>query len=130
MNTVLHDNVAPAPTGPVVEVPGARPVTLVPVERRGHPVGAFVVTDGAACFHPAVDVDRIVYAGMAATVLTTSAVALAVARRRPPAIGAVSMGPGGWISLKGLPTPPLRAGTRRPWWAHLLRARRLVVDPS
>jgi hypothetical protein len=37
------------------------------------------------------------------------------------------MGPGGWVSLRRTGSPPLRDGSPRPWWAHLLRAHRLVV---
>jgi hypothetical protein len=38
------------------------------------------------------------------------------------------MGPGGWVGLKGAALPPLRPARRRPWWARLLRARRMVVE--
>ncbi|MFB9545823.1 hypothetical protein [Micromonospora sagamiensis] len=49
-------------------------------------------------------------------------------RRRPPAIGAVTMGPGGRVSLRGTRAPALRPARPRPWWARVLRAHRLVVD--
>ena len=42
---------------------------------------------------------------------------------RPPAVRTITMGPGGWVSFKGLKPPPL--GPRRPWWAVLLRAQPL-----
>ncbi|HLL65914.1 MAG TPA: hypothetical protein VK453_09205 [Micromonosporaceae bacterium] len=72
---------------------------------------------------------RIVAWSLVTTAVTTAAVAVAITRRRAPAISTVTMGPGGWISLKGQPAPALRADTRdRPWWAHLLRARRLVPE--
>ncbi|MEV6492718.1 hypothetical protein AB0M20_29475, partial [Actinoplanes sp. NPDC051633] len=58
-----------------------------------------------------------------------AAASVAVAVRRRPAIGTVTMGPGGWVSLKRTGSPPLRDGARRPWWAHALRAHRLVVEP-
>ena len=41
---------------------------------------------------------------------------------RPAAPRTITMGPGGWVSFKGLPRP--RVGPRRPWWAVLLRAQR------
>ncbi|WP_216592644.1 hypothetical protein [Verrucosispora sioxanthis] len=34
--------------------------------------------------------------------------------------------PGGWVSFRGVRTPPPRAA--RPWWARLLRAHRLVAE--
>jgi hypothetical protein len=52
---------------------------------------------------------------------------VAAARRRR-AIGAVTMGPGGWVSVKRSACPPLRDGSPRPWWARLLGAHRLVVS--
>ncbi|WP_097321499.1 hypothetical protein [Paractinoplanes atraurantiacus] len=62
----------------------------------------------------------------AATAVAVAGVAIAVAARRRPAIGSVTMGPGGWVSLKRAAQPPLRE--KRPWWAHLLRAHRLVAS--
>ncbi len=52
-----------------------------------------------------------------AAVPAIAAVAVGVALRRRPAIGAVTMGPGGWVSLKRTSPPPLRAG--RPWWLEV-----------
>ncbi|MEV8509067.1 hypothetical protein AB0368_30115 [Actinoplanes sp. NPDC051475] len=70
-----------------------------------------------------------VEAALATAALASVAVSIGVALRRRPAIGAVTMGPGGWISLKRTTRPPLRAArTERPWWARALRARRLVED--
>jgi hypothetical protein len=57
----------------------------------------------------------------------TIALSAAVAVRRRPAIGTVTMGPGGWVSLKRAGAPPLRSAPR-PWWAHVLKAHRLVVE--
>jgi hypothetical protein len=42
---------------------------------------------------------------------------------RPARIGPITMGPGGWVSVKGA-RPPADPGDR-PWWAKLLRAYRL-----
>lgn len=116
------------PIGPVLELPGAPATALVPVTRAGRPVGAFVLSAGRVRYRPVVDRDQLVAAaaGAFAVAALTTAVAV-VARRRPPAIGAVTMGPGGWVSLRGARVPALRP-RRRPWWARLLRARRLVVD--
>lgn len=103
------------------------------------PLGAFVLRRGRVRWHPAVDVTR---------VLTTAEVvvgAVLVARRlaaRPSGAKAlVTMGPGGWVSMKGgamavrpaergwrrdrrspTPAPPAQ---RRPWWARLLSAKTL-----
>ena len=103
------------------------------------PMGAFVVRDGRVRWHPAIDVTR---------VLTTAELALGavlVARRlaaRPSGAKAlVTMGPGGWVSMKGgaMAVRPAERGwrrrrtrttappvhTRRPWWARVLSARTL-----
>jgi hypothetical protein len=77
---------------------------------------------------PAVDLTRLGLAALATVAVSVVAVSAAVAVRRPPAIGSVTMGPGGWVSLKRTGTPPLRDGAPRPWWARVLRARRLVVQ--
>jgi len=73
------------------------------------------------------DADRL--ARYTAATAIAVVVAVAVVRRRPPAVRSLSMGPGGWVSFKGATTAPLSsAGAGRPWWARLLRARRLVVE--
>ncbi|HYN94318.1 MAG TPA: hypothetical protein VES42_10765 [Pilimelia sp.] len=130
MTTTIRTRTAAATASPdidpAIEVGGPRGVTLVPVSHRDRTVGAYIVRDGAAAFHPVVDVTRIVAWSLAAT---TATVAIAVTRRRAPAIGTVTMGHGGWLSLKGQPPPALRAASHdRPWWARLLRARRLVLQ--
>ncbi|MDG4830928.1 hypothetical protein O7627_16665 [Solwaraspora sp. WMMD1047] len=122
------------PDSPLVPTDGPA-ARLVPVERGGRPVGAYLVTGTTARFTPVVDLDQVLSAALAAVTVTAAAVSLvAIRRRRPPVIGTVTMGPGGWVSLKGLPGPDLRAsrsgGTgRRPLWARILRAQRLVVEP-
>nr|MDT0660365.1 hypothetical protein [Micromonospora sp. DSM 115978] len=128
--------VTPGPVGPAVTLPGGPggAVTLIPVHRDGRAVGAYLVGDGAVRYRPVVDVDQVLGAALAALAVTAAATAVIAGRRRSPAIGAVTMGPGGWISLKGVSSPALRATRRarreagRPWWARLLRARRLVVE--
>ncbi|MEU8312520.1 hypothetical protein [Micromonospora sp. NPDC048887] len=118
---------APAgPVGPVLELPGD--AALVPVNHDGHPVGVFVAAGGRVRYRRVVEPDRLVAAatGAFAVAALTAAVAL-WSRRRPPSVGTVTMGPGGWVSLRGVPAPRLRPD-HRPRWARLLRARRLVVD--
>jgi hypothetical protein len=101
-----------------------------------HPMGAFVVRGGRVRWHPAVDWTR---------VITTTEVVVGgvlIARRlaaRPSAAKArVTMGPGGWVSMKGgvMAVRPAERGwrrqqhrpataasrARRPWWARLLAA--------
>jgi hypothetical protein len=81
-----------------------------------------------ARFVPAVDVTRIVVATLGAVTAMTVAVSISTAARRHPTIGTVTMGPGGWLSVKRSGPPPVRSGAPRPWWAHVLRAHRLVVQ--
>ena len=115
------------PIGPVLELPGTPAAALVPVTYEGRPIGAFVLSAGRVRYRRVVDPDQLIAAaaGAFAVAVLTAAVA-AVARRKPPAIGAVTMGPGGWVSVRGVRQPTLRP-TDRPWWARALRARRLVV---
>lgn len=113
--------------GAVIELAGPPAVTLVPVSRHGRPVGAYVLSGGAVCYRPVVDLDRVLSTALAAVAVGALGVGAATWLRRPPAVGRVTMGPGGWISLKGLPAPALRGHDDRPWWARLLRAHRLEV---
>lgn len=105
-------------------------LTVVPIRHGRRTVGAYVTTPQGIRFQPAVDVTRIVVTALTTAALTAVTIAIAVAVRRPPAIRAVTMGPGGWVSLKGMPVPPMRsaAAPARPWWARALRARRLVAE--
>jgi hypothetical protein len=98
---------------------------VTPVRRGDREIGAYI--DGR--FVPAVDATTVALAALATAVVATASVSIGLAMRRRPAIGTVTMGPGGWISLKRTSRPPLRAiRAKRPWWAHLLRARRLVEE--
>ena len=117
-----------AVASPDLAAPGGA-VQVFPVRHGERPLGAYVASHGTATFVPAIDVTRLAAYGLAAVVLTATVSAAAVRCRRPPAIGTVTMGPGGWISLKRTGSPPLRSGQPRPWWARLLRARRLVAQP-
>ncbi|MEV0394432.1 hypothetical protein [Polymorphospora rubra] len=125
MTTVTnHATVAPA-AGP--DGPAADRVRVIPVRHGERPVGAYLVDRDTARFEPAVDVTRIAVTALTAAAATTVAVAGLARLRRPPAIGTVTMGPGGWISLKRTQPPPLRSDrSHRPWWARLLRAYPLV----
>jgi hypothetical protein len=105
------------------------PPDLVTVRAGRREIGVYTVGSNRITFVPAVDVTAIVLAAMATTFLTATAVAIAVAVRRQPSVGTVTMGPGGWVSVKRASCPPLRsAASPRPWWAHALRAHRLVVQ--
>jgi hypothetical protein len=99
-------------------------VTVLPVRDGDRTVGAWVVGTDTAVFRPVVDVNRLAAVALGAA----AAVTIAAAIRRRPAIGTVTMGPGGWISLKRTTRPALRSATPRPWWARMLRAHRLVVE--
>lgn len=105
---------------------------MLPVTHGDRTLGAYVLTGDDVRYLPAVDVHRLAAVSVTGVVAVTVAVAGAVAAvRRPPgpAIRTVSMGPGGWISLRGLPAVrPRTAVPARPWWARLLRAHRLTVQ--
>ncbi|MFB9237814.1 hypothetical protein ACFFWC_20010 [Plantactinospora siamensis] len=105
-----------------LSLPGPRPGVLLPVAAGGRPVGAFIVVDGALRYRPVVDLRALVGAAAGAIGALAVAVSVATAARRPPAVGSVRMGPGGWVSLRGVPAPVLRPAPSRPWWARLLRA--------
>jgi hypothetical protein len=114
---------------PVVRLAGPPPVTLVPVTRGGRTVGAYLVRDGEVRYQPVWDLDEILSVALGAVVVAGVGFGIATAVRRPPAVGAVTMGPGGWLSLKGLAgLAPRPSRGRRPWWARLLRARRLAPE--
>ncbi len=98
------------------------------------PMGAFVLRNGRVRWHPAVDVTKVITT--AELVVGGVMVARRLAARPSAARAAVTMGPGGWVSMKGgvMAVRPARrawrrtrpAGTgplpRRPWWARLLAA--------
>ncbi|RSM43494.1 hypothetical protein DMB66_53335 [Actinoplanes sp. ATCC 53533] len=101
-------------------------VAVLPVRHGDRPVGAWIVGSDTAVFRPVVDVSRLAAAALAAAAAATIATVVVTCRR--PAIGAVTMGPGGWISLKRTTRPALFSAAPRPWWARMLRAHRLVVE--
>ena len=103
------------------------------------PLGAFVIRNGRVRWHPAVDWTRVITT--AEVVVGGVLVARRLATRPSGAKALVTMGPGGWVSMKGgamavrpaergwrrrrtwSPAPSTR--TRRPWWARLLAAKSL-----
>ncbi|MEU4424791.1 hypothetical protein AB0F81_29575 [Actinoplanes sp. NPDC024001] len=100
-----------------------------PVRAGRREIGAYAPGPDRPVFVPAVDVTAIVVASLTAATVIAVAVSAGIAARRRPAIGTVTMGPGGWVSLRNSSAPALRAAppASRPWWARILRARPLVV---
>jgi hypothetical protein len=100
------------------------------------PMGAFVVKDGRVRWHPVVDLTKVITT--AELVVGGVLIARRLAERPSGAKALVTMGPGGWVSMKGgamAVRPATRAWrrrrsaasttsarTRRPWWARLLAA--------
>lgn len=98
------------------------------------PMGAFVLRDGRVRWHPVVDVTRVLTT--AEIMIGGVLIARHLAARPSAAKAAVTMGPGGWVSMKGgvmavrpaqrawRRTRPTETGPlpRRPWWARLLAA--------
>ncbi|HET6531947.1 MAG TPA: hypothetical protein VFH03_15260 [Actinoplanes sp.] len=100
--------------------------TVVPVRDGERPIGVYLVGEDTAVYRPAVDVTKLGLAALATVAVSTVAVAAAVVLRRRPAVGTLTMGPGGWVSFKRTAAPPVRDAAR-PWWARVLRAHELVV---
>ena len=96
------------------------------------PMGAYVVRDRRVRWHPAVDWTRVITT--AEVVVGGVLIAHRLAARPSAAKARVTMGPGGWVSMKGgvlavRPAErgwrrrrPAAAAQRRPWWARLLAA--------
>jgi len=102
------------------------------------PLGAFVVRRGRVRWHPAVDLTKVITT--AEIVVGGVLIARRLAARPSGAKALVTMGPGGWVSMKGgaMSVRPAKrawfprraatrpaAPTRRPWWARLLSAQAL-----
>jgi hypothetical protein len=106
------------------------PVEVVPVAGGDGSQRGVVVVDGDGVrwvpFNEVAAPERLALAGMALAGLLA---ALFARRGRGPAVREITMGPGGWVSFKGAAEPRFfgtrLAKGRRPWWAHVLRARRL-----
>ena len=108
--------------GAVAAGGGAPPI--IPVTRNGRTIGV-VIADGAGYRWQATrDVDHLVTVATI-TAGAVAAVWVAVAPFGRPRVQRITMGPGGWVSFKGAATAPRLGGSRRPWWAVLLRARPL-----
>ncbi|BBH69323.1 hypothetical protein ACTI_60080 [Actinoplanes sp. OR16] len=101
---------------------------LVTVRAGRRDIGAFRSQPDRTVYVPAIDATAVAIAALGTVAAVSIATAVALHPRR--AIGTVTMGPGGWISIKQTRRPRLRAArsSPRPWWAHILRARRLVVE--
>ncbi|HEX7188028.1 MAG TPA: hypothetical protein VF423_07370 [Actinomycetes bacterium] len=71
--------------------------------------------------------DRDLMVAAAAGAAAGGLVAAAVTARRPSPVRSISMGPGGWVSVRGSVAPRRIRTTNapRPLWAHLLGAREL-----
>ena len=121
---------------------GGRSVVLPLVREESggsRTVGVYDVTSGGLRWHPAVDVQRLAERGQVVAVVSMVAVTAGwVARgwaQGRPAVGRVTMGPGGWISVR---VPRAGSGRRdirphaadRPLWARLAGADRLIVAPT
>jgi hypothetical protein len=113
------------------EGPGDGPSTLP----GSQPMGAFVIAEGTARWHPAVDVTRLLTT--AELVAGAVLVARVLARRPSGPKAQVTMGPGGWVSMKGgalgirparrpwgrpRPLPDRQTSQRAPMWARVLSA--------
>ena len=102
-------------------------------------LGAFVVRNGKVRWRPALDVTKVITT--AEVVVGGVLIARQLAGRPSGAKSLVTMGPGGWVSMKGgaMSVRPANRGwiprrrpaaqpsiaRRRPWWARLLSAKAL-----
>lgn len=114
---------------------GSRPRGLEASLSGCRPAGAFVARNGAVHWHPALDVTRLLTTGgwLVGAVL----IANRLAARPSAACANVTMGPGGWVNMKGgsmavRPSSrlwrrqhPATRPSQRPWWARLLAAKSL-----
>jgi hypothetical protein len=100
---------------------------VIPVTRSDRcgtrTVGVFDLTGPSVRWRPAIDAQRLAERGQALAALGCATAVVVVLTRgwvaRRPVVGPVSMGPGGWLSVRG------DVARRRPVWARLLRARRV-----
>jgi hypothetical protein len=91
----------------------------------GRTVGVLVEDGDGLRWQPTPDVEALVRLGIVTAAAVALPVGVAWSLRRPTArVDRLAMGPGGWVSFKGFAVPKGR-GERRPWWARLLRARRV-----
>jgi hypothetical protein len=85
--------------------------TAAGAERTMRPIGAYVVRDGDVRWRPAIDLTRLLTT--AELVIGAVVVANRLARRPSGPKAVVTMGPGGWVSMKGGQLG-VRPGSR-PW---------------
>jgi len=123
--------------GAISALPGRQRRRLDAQTRGARPAGAFVVQDGSARWHPAIDLTRVLTTGE--VVIGAVIIAHRLMRRPSAARANVTMGPGGWVSMKGgamavrpserfwRKPAPAREASRRPLWARLLAAKPLQV---
>lgn len=122
----------PAPAvASAVRLDGHAPTWAVPITtssgRTTRTLGVVLIDGSGARWQRTVDVERLLTVALA----TGAAAAACVALRRPgPRVERITMGPGGWVSFRGGDRPKARGlrrheGSRRPWWAVVLRARPL-----
>ncbi|MEV4703090.1 hypothetical protein [Actinoplanes sp. NPDC049316] len=116
-----------APAG-AAQADRIHPSGVVLVRSGDRTIGAYVTGPDGIRYRPVIDVTVLGVAALATVALTATALGAAVALRRHPTIGSVSMGHGGWVSLRTTAAPPLRSATPRPWWARALKANRLVAQ--
>ena len=116
--------------------PGTAPPGLDARMAGSRPMGAFVVKNGRVRWHAVVDLTKVITT--AEVVVGGVLIARRLAARPSGAKALVTMGPGGWVSMKGgaMAVRPAnrawlrrRSGAstvsargRRPWWARLLAA--------
>ncbi|MBM2616322.1 hypothetical protein JIG36_12220 [Actinoplanes sp. LDG1-06] len=120
MSTTVATRPVPAPVPPAA--------TVVPVLDGERAVGAWIVTHDGVVYRPVVDLTRLGGALLTLSAAVVVAAATAAVTARRPAVGPVTMGPGGWVSVRGAGRPRVRPGAPRPWWARLLGAHPLVVE--
>src|SRR5688572_25832614 len=101
----MHRVTLAAPTDRLVDASGTAVVPLLRPD--GRPVGVVIVDRNRVRYRPVVDLERVAWCAVAAAGLAGAAAIAATSMRSRPAIRSVSMGPGGWVSIKGATVPPL-----------------------
>jgi hypothetical protein len=131
----MTTNLSPPDRDGVLEHDGA---LVVPVtdRRTGRTTGVLVLRDGRTSWHPGLDVTRVAMA--AELVAGAVVIAFRLARRPSGPRAHVTMGPGGWVSMKdggsmsvrparrplgrSRPVAATTPDPRAPLWARMLSA--------